>query len=248
MTSSEHSGGAADTLLGKEIADRIQTEIFEGTLKPGERLRQAEIAAALGVSRTPAREALLILQSRGLVTFVRNRGAVVRRITRRECSETFLVRAELEGLGAELAARVIASAELNALTEALAALEESEVRLLRFHPGEGLSPDGPAQDALMGYFDANERFHDVIVSASQCGRLMETLKYLLTMMPRAVNLLAIRQHPFALESYRDDHVAVLEALRAHDPKRARRFATSHVLRARDLMLGWIETVDEGVDY
>jgi DNA-binding GntR family transcriptional regulator len=248
MTSTNHSMAAVDTLLGTEIADRIQRDIFEGTLKPGERLRQTEIAAALGVSRTPAREALLILESRGLVTFVRNSGAVVRRITRRECSETFLVRAELEGLAAELAAKVIIPAELAALTEALTALEESELKLLKFHPGEGLSPEGPAQDALMGYFGANERFHDVIVNASQCRRLAETLKYLLTMMPRAVNLLAIRRHPSALESYRDDHVAVLDALRAHDPTRARRCATRHVLRARDLMLGWIETVDEGVDY
>jgi DNA-binding GntR family transcriptional regulator len=235
-------------LLGDEIASQIQTMIFEGTLRPDERLRQAEIAQSLGVSRTPVREALLILQSRGLVTFVRNRGAVVRRITRRECGETFLVRAELEGLAAELAAKVITPRELDALREALRTLEELEANLLKFHPGDGRSPDGPAQDALTGYFIANEGLHDIIVNASQCRRLAETLKYLLTLMPRPVNLLAIRQHPLALEKYREDHIAMADALIAHDPRRARRCASRHVLRARDLMLEWIEIVDEGVDY
>jgi DNA-binding GntR family transcriptional regulator len=249
LDTGDNPGAAADgALLGDEIASRIQTMIFEGTLRPDERLRQAEIAQSLGVSRTPVREALLILQSRGLVTFVRNRGAVVRRITRRECAETFLVRAELEGLAAELAAKVITAREIEALQRALQTLEELEATLLEFHPGDGLSPDGPAQDALTGYFVANERFHDIIVCASQCRRLAETLKYLLTLLPRPVNLLAIGQHPLALERYRDDHVAMAQALAAHDPRRARRFAARHVLRARDLMLEWIEIVDEGVDY
>lgn len=235
-------------LLGEEIADRIQTGIFEGTLRPDERLRQAGIADALGVSRTPVREALLILQSRGLVTFVRNRGAVVRRITRRECSETFLVRAELEGLAAELAAKVITPSELSALDNALAELDDVEARLRKCHPGDGQSPDSRARSALTAYFRANERFHDIIVGASRCQRLADTLKYLLSLMPRPVNLLAVKQHPFALEKYREDHVAMADALRAHDPRRARRAATRHVLRARDLMLEWIEIVDEGVDY
>jgi DNA-binding GntR family transcriptional regulator len=235
-------------LLGEEIADRIQTDIFEGTLKPDERLRQAGIADAFGVSRTPVREALLILQSRGLVTFVRNRGAVVRRITRRECSETFLVRAELEGLAAELAGKLITAGELSALDDAFAELEEAQARLLKVHPGDGRSPDGPARNALAGYFRANERFHDIIVSASQCQRLAETLKYLLTLMPRPVTLLAVKTHPFALVKYREDHLAMSDALRAHDAKRARRAASRHVLRARDLMLEWIEIVDEGVEY
>lgn len=249
LDTGDNLGAATDgALLGDEIASRIQTMIFEGTLRPDERLRQAEIAQSLGVSRTPVREALLILQSRGLVTFVRNRGAVVRRITRRECAETFLVRAELEGLAAELAAKVITSREIEALQQALQRLEELEATLLVFHPGDGLSPDGPAQDALTGYFVANERFHDIIVGASQCRRLSETLKYLLTLLPRPVNLLAIGQHPLALERYRDDHVAMAQALAAHDARRARRFASRHVLRARDLMLEWIEIVDEGVDY
>jgi DNA-binding GntR family transcriptional regulator len=236
--------GADGALLGEEVADRIQTAIFEGTLKPDARLGQAKLAESLGVSRTPVREALLILQSRGLVTFVRNRGAVVRRITRRECSETFLVRAELEGLASELAARAITAAELRSLSGALTALDECEVKLRKFHPGDGLTPDGPAQDALTGYFGANERFHDIIVDASHCRRLAETLKYLLTMMPRPVTLLAIRQHPFALENYREDHIELAEALRAHDPRRARRCASGHVSRARDLMLDWIEILDE----
>jgi DNA-binding GntR family transcriptional regulator len=235
-------------LLGDEIASRIQTMIFEGTLRPDERLRQAEIAESLGVSRTPVREALLILQSRGLVTFVRNRGAVVRRITRRECAETFLVRAELEGLAAGLSAKMITAPELDAMQDALGALEELEASLLKFHPGDGRSPDGPAQDLLTGYFNANEKFHDIIVNASQCRRLAETLKYLLTLLPRPVNQLAIRRHPLALEKYREDHVAMAEALIARDAKRARRSASRHVMRARDLMLEWIEIVDEGVDY
>jgi DNA-binding GntR family transcriptional regulator len=61
-------------------------------------------------------------------------------------------------------------------------------------------------------------------------------------------LMAIKQRPFALEKYREDHLAIVDALKARDARRARRAASRHVLRTRDLMLEWIEIVDEGVHY
>ncbi len=87
-----------------DLAHELQVEILTGRIALGTRLRQEDLAARFGVSRTPIREALRQLQAIGLVEQMGHRGALVRSFSPDECRNVFLVRAELEGLAAERAA------------------------------------------------------------------------------------------------------------------------------------------------
>src|SRR5512146_2964075 len=80
------------------IADALRTAILDGSYRPGERIRQEDIAARSGASRMPVREALRVLQAEGLVTLVANPGAWVAKLTLAECAELYQIRERLEPL------------------------------------------------------------------------------------------------------------------------------------------------------
>ncbi len=88
----------SDAVASQRIAAALAEEILGGRYRPGERIRQEELAARSGASRIPVREALRMLEADGLVTVVANSGAWVTRLTARELSETYLVRERLEPL------------------------------------------------------------------------------------------------------------------------------------------------------
>ena len=124
-------GGTPDVAasLVDSLAGDIQQRIMSGAIPFGSWLRQETLASEFGVSRTPVREALRKLEARGLVALVPQRGAVVRGPTTREIREAYQVRAELEGLAAELAAARIDDDELRRLREAEELFRRSVVRL-----------------------------------------------------------------------------------------------------------------------
>ena len=98
---------AASPKLIEDLANRIQAKIVAGEYPPGTRLKQEVLAQQFDVSRTPIREALSRLEAKGIVSQAQRRSAVVRAPSSREISEMYQVRAELEGLAAQLAARWI---------------------------------------------------------------------------------------------------------------------------------------------
>src|SRR5918911_734747 len=106
-----------------DLAHELQAEIVTGRIPLGARLRQEDLAARFGVSRTPVREALRQLQAIGLVEQLGHRGALVRSFTPEECRNIFLVRAELEGLAAERAAGSLSAADRADLESAQALLQ-----------------------------------------------------------------------------------------------------------------------------
>ena len=110
------------------VADGIRDMILTGQLKPGDRLRQDELADTFGVSTMPIREALRQLQTEGLVTFYRHRGARVARINASEYEEIYHIRQALETLAVSWAAEDferIPIDRLKALLEEIEAAEES---------------------------------------------------------------------------------------------------------------------------
>lgn len=91
--------------LPLQIAEQLGQSITEGSFLPGARLRETELAAAFGVSRATVREALRLLEQRGLVTILPQRGAHVTRLSAQELNDLYEVRASLLTTGSGLAAK-----------------------------------------------------------------------------------------------------------------------------------------------
>jgi len=108
-----------------QIADALAIEIIEERHAPGARLNELEIAARWGVSRSPVREALHIVEKRGLVVITPQRGARVTLLSEDEVEELFEIREVLVGLAAKIAAQNIDGPATEQLGQALHILEAS---------------------------------------------------------------------------------------------------------------------------
>lgn len=122
----------------------LQEAILKGDLKPGERLMELQLAAELGVSRTPIREAIRMLQQEGLAVTIPRRGAEVARMTEKDMQDVLQIREALEVLAAQLACDKITQEQIGQMEEKLSAFEEAiqtkDVRLIAqtdiaFHDG-----------------------------------------------------------------------------------------------------------------
>ena len=89
--------------LPKEIAETLEQWILERSINPGDQLRELQIAARLGTSQSPVREALRLLEERGLVTHTPNKGSIVASITQEDVRQITAVRTPLESLALRLA-------------------------------------------------------------------------------------------------------------------------------------------------
>lgn len=88
--------------LREQIIDQVRTAIIEGRLKPNDHVTEMALTKQLGVSRTPVREALIVLERERLVVFAPNRGYFVRVFTEKDIHEIFSLRIALENLAAEI--------------------------------------------------------------------------------------------------------------------------------------------------
>jgi DNA-binding GntR family transcriptional regulator len=174
------------------------------------RLDERRLSEGLGVSRTPIREAMTLLEQEGFVRTLPRRGIYVVRKTKREIVEMITVWAALESMAARLVA-------LNASDDDIAELR----RLMdAFH-------DGTDGKRLEEYSDANIAFHQAIIRMSGCALLAEMTENLFIHM-RAIRKVTIHQDNRAARSI-VDHMAIIEALERRDPDAAARLAREHTL-------------------
>jgi DNA-binding GntR family transcriptional regulator len=115
--------GYRDNVASHRIAESLRTAILDGSYRPGERIRQEDVAARSGASRIPVREALRMLAAEGLVTLVANSGAWVTRLTMAECAELYLIRERLEPLLLRSSMPRLGEAEIGRLAELTEAME-----------------------------------------------------------------------------------------------------------------------------
>lgn len=111
--------------LPLQVAHQIGMRIVEGAFAPGERLKETDLADAFAVSRATIREALRLLESRGLVQILPQRGAHVTLLSSKELEDYFEIRATLLALGSRRAALYRTDDQLAALHKCLVALEAS---------------------------------------------------------------------------------------------------------------------------
>ncbi len=212
-----------------EIALVIENAIVSGELSPGTILRQEQLSEEFGVSRTPVREALRQVVALGLVSFEPNRGVRVRSVTRQELRDAFLVRAELEGLAAELARPRITDDELKLLEEADRRFADLTHELsarkgdLRY-----------VRQRTADWVRANDEFHDIPLRAAGVP-LLERMAKSVRRVFHGQPLWSSSRHIDALyESNLRRHRAIREAfaVRSHD---VRRLVTEHVIESGKLL-------------
>jgi len=109
---------------GEDAYQQLKDAIRRGTLSPGTRVREIEIADRFGISRTPAREAIRRLESEGLISFVPRHGAVISKLDHQATMELYDLREILEGSAAGFAARHASPAEIEELAELISAEPE----------------------------------------------------------------------------------------------------------------------------
>lgn len=207
---------------GQGAYRRLLDDIRNGTLPPGARLRETELADRLGISRTPVREAIRQLEADGLVVHLPRQGATIRTLDHAEVVELYEMRAVLEGTAARLAARAASDIELAELAALNAELADS--------------PAGPQAR------EVNRQFHRALIDAARNRFLLKAMsalqKTLLILGPTTL------AEPARADTAVSEHAAVLAALRARDGVAAEAAMRGHVeaalsarlrgMRGRDL--------------
>jgi DNA-binding GntR family transcriptional regulator len=193
---------------------RLKDAIMNGVYMPHQRLIEAEVTQALGVSRTTLRAALIRLHEEGLVEIEVNRGARVRAFSLDEAVEILRVREVLEGLAAVIAIDKVTSQDV---TELRAVVVEME--------------DALAADDVMRYAALNARFHNIILDAADheiVTRFLGSLRYGLIRYQFGSILVPGRRDQSLAE-----HQAILAALEAKDAVEIERVARLHVANVRE---------------
>src|SRR5215208_243235 len=214
------------------LAATLQARVLSGEIPSGTRLRQEAIAREFGVSRTPVREALRQLQAVGIAHLEHNRGAVVRAPSPRELREAYEVRAELEGLAAELAAQRIRDDQLARLHEAQQLFRRSIETLVSRRRRKR---DRARWRDDSEWVRANDLFHQVIQEAAGNAQLVRTIAHLHRSFPRALTWSALSESSALLEENVRQHDGILEAIEAREPLESRRRMVEHVRSAGDLI-------------
>jgi len=174
------------------------------------RLDERELAARLGVSRTPIREALVRLEHEGLVTSVPRRGYYIARKSKAELIEVIIVWAALESMAARLVSQRASDAAIASLREIFATFD-----------GEKLAAH------IDEYSDANLRFHARIIELSGCNVLRRTADGILIHVRSIRHRTIGEDHRF--ERSIVDHMHIIEALEARDEELAARLVRDHAL-------------------
>jgi DNA-binding GntR family transcriptional regulator len=222
---------AAAILLSDEVVDRLREAILGGLFAPGDRLREEQLADALGVSRGPIRNALLQLEREGMVQRRRNRGAVVARLSRADLEEVYSLRLAIEPVACEWAAR---NASERDLADMQSIINSYQSRLTR---------RVSVQDAA----EADLSFHDVVYRAARHRRLMRMWQDL---RPQVYVFLLAREYVRTRE-FRDimvtNHGTIRAVIASGDAERAREVAIEHVQTSYGRVLRVYENEDEGSD-
>ena len=200
-------GFAARPQLSEDVARFVRRRIFDGTYSAGEYVRLDQLAAELGISVTPVREALFELRAEGLLAQQPRRGFVVLPVTGRDLADVANVQAHV---GGELAAR----AAINIDEDQLRDLKEIQAQLEEAYAGQ----DDERTVRL------NHEFHRAINVAADSPKLAQLMSQITRYAPESV-FPVIAGWPD--QSIRD-HRRVFAALAKHDGELARKAMSEHL--------------------
>jgi DNA-binding GntR family transcriptional regulator len=206
----------------------IRRAIIDGRLQPGERLKEEELARELGISRTPVREALLMLQAEGLVDATPNRGATVRAHTAEDIDDLYQLRAVLEGYATRRAASGLSE---EAIASLYAGCERFEAQIQDTGTG------------LRELVKENSFFHETILDGAGSTRLASMVRNViaLPLVYRSYTWYSAEQRRISYHY----HVQITRALAARDADRAELVMKEHVFEARDHLIAQLRELEAG---
>ncbi len=220
--------------LKEDIFDALLEKIISGQYKPGDWLRQEDIASQLGVSMTPVREALDLLDAAGLAERVPYRGVRVPEPTHEEIAESYVTRLLLE----KAVNRAAALNREQAHVDALKRIVSQAKKLIRLD-------DMSASRKLSG------NFHFTVVEAAKNSTLARVYKVAVNSFPDWMLYQAMFEHPDELEQsvkeeYKE-HLAIAEAIEARNADLAEQCAEEHIREIGSQLVAYLGVPQELLD-
>jgi DNA-binding GntR family transcriptional regulator len=206
----KHSTKSTVTNRTSYVLARLREDIASGVIEPGSSIRQIELGVRYGVSATPVREALRLLESDGVIVYTAHRGATLRQMTNDDADDLFMLRAEIEGLATRICVARIDETALDRLHDVQQVLtlelagEQREQTLVQLN-----------RDFHFAIYDAGSR-----VISSQ-------IRSLWSLRPPAD---AIWSDTASAASSTTDHEAILHAIEAGEADAARALMSAHIFR------------------
>ena len=194
--------------LAEEAFDYLSTEILSGKLQAEDRLVESEVAARLGISRAPVREALTELERQGLAYSAARKGVFVKSWTRKDLWEVAILRASLEALAVRLATPYITESDLACLEQIIGKMEKAD-----------------HADNINSLISLDFDFHGCVIE--RCGhKRLQSMLYNMKLQIRIFRLMT-KQTDYV--SYPEMHRTYLAALRKGDPEIAYSTVYSHIM-------------------
>lgn len=211
--------------LREVVFQTLRHAIIHGEFEPGERLMEITLANRLGVSRTPVREAIRMLELEGLVVMIPRKGAEVARITKKDLRDALEIRMALEELAVTLACQRIDAEGKNKLKKACISFREAI--------GSKLVPS---------IVDSDVHFHDVIFEATKNPRLVTLAQNLREQVYR------YRVEYVKDFGYHDklvsEHDAITNAILLGDTENAREVMRMHIYDQEQIVIKSLEETDK----
>ncbi len=199
------------------VLERLREAILNRTLKPGDRIVEAELAQVFNVSRTPVREALRVLEAEGLLRRIPRKGLFVRGITREDVVEIYSIRIALESLAVSIAVERITPVEISRLAKLVDQMKKYT--------------ESKESDKL---FSVCQEFNDILVRASRMPRLIKLVKVYMEYLEqfRAISMAKHERQVAALR----EHEEILRAVVNRNPQEAEMAVKRHLRGALEAFL------------
>jgi len=204
--------------IAESVAARLRELILTGKLPPGTPLRLSQVAARMGVSVMPIREAIRMLEAERLVTIEPRRGAAVARLSIDDIEELYAVRSALEALAAKHGSRNIGPKDIRSMRTEFDAMSRAA--------GSGDTGD---------FLRHDRRFHQLLYAASGRPQLVARIDELLESGRRIVDPYVYRPwYPLKVAS--EAHRPILEAVERRDPPLVEQLIRDNIVRAGERAL------------
>ncbi|MFV1956426.1 MAG: GntR family transcriptional regulator [bacterium] len=202
--------------LREQIVFSLRESIIRGELKPGTKLTEPELAARLGISRTPIRESFRQLESEGFLTVIPRKGAVVSNITRKDIEDFYELKSLLEGYAARIAAEKMTEKDIGKLIQI----------------NEELF-DCAEKNNYERFFTKNEEFHNYFLTLCGNEKLVEIRD---AMVKRFLGFrMAALSLPGRLTESVKQHEQAIKAFKRRDGRLAEAVLVEHALLGGDYL-------------